>query len=89
VISKQNLPIFTDKFEILERINCFKGFYRLDKLRFRHQLFAGGVSDPLERELFVRQDAVCVLPFDVLQDKLLLVEQLERLINLILRGFLK
>jgi len=61
--------------DIIERKTCFEGFYRLDRLRLRHQQFAGGMGPLLTRELFVRPDAVCVLPYDPLQDAVVLVEQ--------------
>ena len=32
--------------QIVRRENCFKGFYRLDRLHLRHELFAG--IDPVE-----------------------------------------
>ncbi|MDI9779603.1 NUDIX domain-containing protein [Pseudomonas putida] len=61
--------------EIVERANCFKGFYKLDKVHLRHELFAGGMSREISRELFVRHDAVCVLPYDPLRDEVVLIEQ--------------
>ncbi|MBF8778931.1 NUDIX domain-containing protein [Pseudomonas fulva] len=61
--------------EIVERANCFQGFYKLDKLRLRHELFAGGMGREISRELFVRHDAVCVLPYDPLRDEVVLIEQ--------------
>ncbi|HDS1679551.1 TPA: NUDIX domain-containing protein [Pseudomonas putida] len=61
--------------EIAERANCFKGFYKLDKVRLRHELFAGGMSGEISRELFVRHDAVCVLPYDPARDEVVLIEQ--------------
>ncbi|WP_179149150.1 NUDIX domain-containing protein [Pseudomonas syringae] len=62
-------------FETISRENCFKGFYRLDKLHVRHELFAGGMSKEISRELFVRHDAVCVLPYDAKRDEVVLIEQ--------------
>lgn len=62
-------------FEIIERANCFQGFYKLDKLRLRHELFAGGMGREISRELFVRHDAVCVLPYDPARDEVVLIEQ--------------
>jgi len=64
-----------NKVEIIERETCFQGFYRLDRLRLRHQQFEGGMGPVLTRELFVRPDAVCVLPYDPLKDTVVLVEQ--------------
>jgi len=60
---------------ILERETCFQGFYRLDRLRLRHRQFNGGMGPELSRELFVRPDAVCVLPYDPAADAVVLVEQ--------------
>ncbi|WP_407313145.1 NUDIX domain-containing protein [Pseudomonas sp. nanlin1] len=61
--------------ELIEREECFKGFYKVDRLHVRHELFAGGMSDPISRELFVRHDAVCVLPYDAQRDEVVLIEQ--------------
>src|SRR5690606_28431180 len=62
--------------EILRREPGFRGFYRLDVLTLRHRLFAGGWGPELRRELFVRPDAVCVLPYDPWQAAVVLIEQL-------------
>lgn len=61
--------------EVLQRETCFKGFYRLDRLLLRHRQFAGGMGPQLRRELFVRHDAVCVLPYDPQRDSVVLIEQ--------------
>ncbi|MFR0674240.1 NUDIX domain-containing protein [Enterobacterales bacterium AW_CKDN230030176-1A_HGKHYDSX7] len=61
--------------EIVERVTCYQGFYRLDKVRLRHELFAGGLGREISRELFVRHDAVCVLPYDPQRDEVVLIEQ--------------
>lgn len=61
--------------EIVEQANCFQGFYRLDRVRLRHELFAGGMGREISRELFVRHDAVCVLPYDPQRDEVVLIEQ--------------
>ena len=61
--------------EIVKRENCFKGFYQLDRLHLRHELFAGGLSKEISRELFVRHDAVCALPYDPIRDEVVLIEQ--------------
>ncbi|WNW13097.1 NUDIX domain-containing protein [Pseudomonas sp. DTU_2021_1001937_2_SI_NGA_ILE_001] len=62
-------------FEITRRETCFKGFYRLDKLFLRHEQFDGSMGRELSRELFVRHDAVCVLPYDAKRDEVVLIEQ--------------
>ncbi len=61
--------------EVIQREICFKGFYRLDRLHLRHRQFAGGMGPQLSRELFVRHDAVCVLPYDPQRDTVVLLEQ--------------
>ncbi|MFF7706327.1 NUDIX domain-containing protein [Pseudomonas sp. NPDC007930] len=63
------------KVEVDKRENCFKGFYKVDKLYLRHELFAGGMGKQISRELFVRHDAVCVLPYDPITDNVVLIEQ--------------
>jgi ADP-ribose pyrophosphatase len=64
-----------DDVEISEREVCFSGFYQLDRLQLRHRQFAGGMGPLLSRELFVRRDAVCVLPYDPQRDCVVLIEQ--------------
>ncbi|MWV11854.1 NUDIX domain-containing protein [Pseudomonas sp. R-28-1W-6] len=64
-----------DAVEIIQRETCFQGFYKLDRLQLRHRLFAGGMGPELNRELFVRHDAVCVLPYDPQRDCVVLIEQ--------------
>lgn len=61
--------------EIVRREQCFEGFYKLDRVHLRHELFAGGMSREISRELFVRHDAVCVLPYDPQRDEVVLIEQ--------------
>jgi ADP-ribose pyrophosphatase len=61
--------------EIIRRDNCFQGFYRLDRLQLRHELFAGGMGREISREVFVRHNAVCVLPYDPQRDEVVLIEQ--------------
>ena len=61
--------------EIIKREECFKGFYQLDRVHLRHELFAGGMSREISREVFVRHDAVCVLPYDPQRDEVVLIEQ--------------
>lgn len=75
-MAEQKTPNFgRDDVEILRRETPFSGFFRLDRLELRHRLFGGGWSKPLIRELFVRTEAVAVLPFDPRREEVLLVEQ--------------
>lgn len=51
------------------------GFFALDLWHLRHRRFDGGMSPDLVREVFVAGDAVTVLPYDPVRDRVLLVEQ--------------
>ncbi|MBF0676490.1 NUDIX domain-containing protein [Pseudomonas sp.] len=64
-----------DAVDIVRRENCFTGFYRLDRLHLRHRQFSGEMGPQISRELFVRHDAVCVLPYDPQRDEVVLIEQ--------------
>ena len=61
--------------EIVKRETGYQGFYKLDRVHLRHELFAGGMSREISREVFVRHDAVCVLPYDPQRDEVVLIEQ--------------
>ena len=61
--------------EIVEHERVHDGFFKLDLLRLRHELFRGGMSPVLRRELFVQRNAVAVLPYDPVRDVLVLIEQ--------------
>ena len=64
-----------DDVVVEQREQCFKGFYQLDRVHLKHRLFAGSMGPTIIRELFVRPDAVCVLPYDPHTDSVVLVEQ--------------
>lgn len=63
------------KWEILDKVQCFKGFYELVRYRIRHALFRGGMGAPITRELMIRGHAAAVLPYDPITDQVLLIEQ--------------
>lgn len=52
------------------------GFFALDLWHLRHRRFDGAMSAPLVREVFVAGDAVTVLPYDPVRDRVLLIEQM-------------
>ena len=62
-------------FEILEQTTAYAGFFRLMRYRLRHQLFRGGWSPVLTRELFERGHAAAVLPYDPDADQVVMIEQ--------------
>ena len=61
--------------EVLEKTTAFQGYFRVDRYRLRHRLFAGGWSPPIVREVFERGHAVAVLPYDATRDQVVLIEQ--------------
>ncbi|TRW89969.1 NUDIX domain-containing protein [Candidatus Methylobacter oryzae] len=63
------------QFEIINKETVYQGFFRLEKYRLRHTLFAGGWSSEITRELFMRGSCVAVLLYDPDADKVVLIEQ--------------
>lgn len=64
-----------DDAEILDLETVWKGFFRIDRLRLRHRLFAGGWGQPITREVFERGHAAALLPYDPVRDEVVLIEQ--------------
>ncbi|MGE0118584.1 MAG: NUDIX domain-containing protein [Dongiaceae bacterium] len=62
-------------FELIEKATVFQGYFRIDRYRFRHRLFAGGWSGEISREVFERGHAVVVLPYDPERDAVVMLEQ--------------
>ncbi|MCB1737052.1 MAG: NUDIX domain-containing protein [Gammaproteobacteria bacterium] len=65
---KRNLDILAD--EVL-----YDGFFRLRRVTLSHQLFAGGMSPPIQREVLDMRRAVAVLLYDPERDALVMIEQ--------------
>ncbi len=64
-----------DEYEIIERETPFQGYFRIDKYKLRHRCFDGGWTQPVWREVFERGHAAAVLPYDPVQDAVILQEQ--------------
>ena len=64
------------KIEVDHRETLFDSFLRVDRLKLRHSLFAGGWSELMTRELLLRPRAVGVLLFDPVQQQVVLVRQI-------------
>ena len=64
------------KIEVDHRETLFDSFLRVDRLKLRHSLFAGGWSELMARELILRPRAVGVLLFDPVQQQVVLVRQI-------------
>ena len=65
----------TNAIELLHAETAFDGFFRLERIKLRHALFAGGMSEPLIRERLVSADVACVLPYDPVRDEVVMIEQ--------------
>ena len=61
--------------KILNKETVYNGFFRMEKQCLQHTLFAGGWSDEITRELFVRGNCVAVVLYDVKRDEVVLIEQ--------------
>lgn len=61
--------------EILNRETLYQGFFTMQKIQFRHKLFAGGWSDVVTRELLIKGAAAAVVAYDPAKDSVILVEQ--------------
>lgn len=62
--------------EIIARETLYNGFFSLRRYRFRHRLFNGEMSGEVTREIFERGHAAVLLPYDLLRDEVVLIEQI-------------
>jgi ADP-ribose pyrophosphatase len=63
------------KFQIIEKKAVFDGFFKVNQVTFKHTLYRGGWSEPLEREVFERGNCVAVLLYDPKRDEVVIIEQ--------------
>ncbi len=61
--------------KVIEQETVYRGYAAVEKYSLQHKLFAGGWSEIFTRELLVRHNAVAVLPYDPILDKVVLIEQ--------------
>lgn len=61
--------------EIVEKTTPFQGYFRVDRYRLRHRMFAGGWTEVMQREVFERGHAVAALLYDPDRDVLVMIEQ--------------
>lgn len=62
--------------EMISQKPLYQGFFRLNQYRFKHRLFNGQMSGEVVREIFERGHAGVLLPYDVLRDNVVLIEQI-------------
>lgn len=63
------------KWSIIKKKALYTGFFKLSGIQLQHDLFAGGQSKVLTRELLDKGQAIAVLPYDPVTDEVVLVEQ--------------
>lgn len=74
-MSDQWKPTFSQKdFSLDKQETLYNGFFKMYKLHLSHKTFSGEKIS-IQRELFYRDDAVCVLLYDAENDAVVLVEQ--------------
>ena len=61
--------------ELVSKTTLFKRYFQLDEYVVRHSLFAGGLSEPVTREIFERGHAAAVVPYDPVADAVVFIEQ--------------
>jgi len=62
--------------EIISKKTLFRGFFKMVKYTFKHRLFEGGWSQPIEREMFERGHAAALIPYDPIRDEVVIIEQI-------------
>jgi ADP-ribose pyrophosphatase len=61
--------------QILENTEVYSGFLSILKIKLRHRLYSGEMSQVITRELLERGQAVAVLLYDPAADAVVLIEQ--------------
>jgi ADP-ribose pyrophosphatase len=61
--------------QVLAKRRPYTGFFAVEEYDLRFRRFDGGMSDVVSRTAFVTGDAVTVLPYDAVRDRVLLIEQ--------------
>lgn len=75
ILRQLTLAYGADDVEVTSQETVFQGYFRMDALTLRHKRFDGSWTQGIRRELFQRGDAVAVLPWDVQEDRVILIEQ--------------
>ncbi|MFT6984913.1 MAG: ADP-ribose pyrophosphatase [Psychromonas sp.] len=73
--SAEQISYTKNDVRILKKEPLYQGFFKCNKYTLQHKLFAGGWSAEIQREFFERGHAAAVLPYDVKNDRVVLLEQ--------------
>lgn len=63
------------KVDIVAQEPLYQGYSRLDRYRLRHELYAGGMSQEVSREILERGHATAVILWDPQAEKAVMIEQ--------------
>lgn len=75
-ITSKDSPTFNQNdCEIIKKETLYQGIFRLVRYHLRHQLYNGGKSNVLLRDVLERQSAIAILPYDPVLDQVVLIEQ--------------
>lgn len=75
-MAKSKINSFTQNdYEIVEREVVYEGYFRVARYHVKFRLFNGGFSNVVIREVMERTHAAGVLPYDPIEDKVVLIEQ--------------
>jgi nudix-type nucleoside diphosphatase (YffH/AdpP family) len=61
--------------QLVEQHQCFQGYFAVQEIQLTHDLHEGGRTAPMKREGFLMGDAVVLLPWDPVRDKVMVIEQ--------------
>lgn len=61
--------------QVIDRRLPYANFFAVEEYDLHHRRFDGGMSEAMTRAAFVSGDAVTVLPWDPVRDRVLLIEQ--------------
>lgn len=62
--------------KLIEKKPLYNGYFSMNRYKFKHKLFNGKWSSPIEREVFERGHAAVVLPYDPILKEFVLIEQI-------------
>ena len=61
--------------ELINHSRPYNSFFAMDEITVKHQTFEGGVTGEIHREVVISVDAMMLLPYDPVRDRVLVVEQ--------------
>ena len=74
-MSQKKISTTHHDYEIQKREVLYDGFFRFVRNHVRFELFNGGWSDVVTREVLERTSAIGILPYDPFLDQIVLIEQ--------------